>query len=67
MSTFRPKPESFLYGFCEAVVHQAENLPDADATLGVSCVEKNASDPAVRIALDDTSLGGEKVGKKIIG
>ena len=60
MSTFKKKEDKFLYGFCEVSVHQAENLPDEDATLGVSCVEKNKSDPAVRIAIDNVSLGNTR-------
>ena len=60
MSAFKKEKESFLYGFCEVSIHQAENLPDEDATLGVSCVEKNTSDPAVRITIDDVSLGKEE-------
>ena len=48
---------SFLYGICEVTVHEAENIPDKDTTLGVSCVEKNTSDPAVRITVNDVNLG----------
>ena len=48
---------AFVYGVLEVTVHEAENLPDKDTTLGVSCVEKNTSDPAVRISIDEVYLG----------